>query len=104
MSDLQARIAAIIDTHTAVGAEGQVTCWCDSQQFDSFHAHSLHAADAVTDLLIDMASQGELLKAMDRMYRPRLVVPQPIKLVQCAYCDYEGTPEELTTQHLNECP
>ena len=47
MSDLQARIAAIIDTHTAVGAEGQVTCWCDSQQFDSFHAHSLHAADAV---------------------------------------------------------
>ena len=28
----------------------------------------------------------------------------PIKLVNCAYCDYEGTPEELTTQHLNECP
>jgi hypothetical protein len=47
MSDLRARIAAIIDTHTAVGAEGQVTCWCDSQKFDSFHAHSLHAADAV---------------------------------------------------------
>lgn len=26
-------------------------------------------ADAVTDLLIDMAGQGELLKAIDRMYR-----------------------------------
>ena len=45
--DLRTRIAAIIDTHTAVGAEGQVTCWCDSQKFDGFHAHSLHAADAV---------------------------------------------------------
>jgi hypothetical protein len=45
--DLRARIAAIIDTHSAVGSEGQVTCWCDSQQFDGFHAHSLHAADAV---------------------------------------------------------
>ena len=47
MSDLRSRIAAIIDTHTAVGAEGKVTCWCSSEQFDSFHAHSLHAADAV---------------------------------------------------------
>lgn len=48
MSDtLRTRIAAIIDTHTAVGVEGQVTCWCDSQQFDGFHAHSMHAADAV---------------------------------------------------------
>ena len=48
MSDnLRDRIAAIIDTHTAVGAEGQITCWCDSQRFEGFHAHSLHAADAV---------------------------------------------------------
>lgn len=47
MNDLRARIAAIIDTHTAVGAEGQVTCWCSSERFDGFHAHSLHAADAV---------------------------------------------------------
>lgn len=48
-------------------------------------------------------------------YRPRLVANRdctPLelpadwkpKLVNCAYCDYEGTPEELTTQHLNECP
>lgn len=22
----------------------------------------------------------------------------------CAYCDWVGTPEELTTQHLNGCP
>ena len=28
-----------------------------------------HLADAVADLLIDMAGQGELLKAIDRMYR-----------------------------------
>jgi hypothetical protein len=28
----------------------------------------------------------------------------PPKLVECAYCDWVGTPEELTTQHLNGCP
>ena len=28
-----------------------------------------HVADAVIDVLIDMAGKGELLKAIDRMYR-----------------------------------
>jgi hypothetical protein len=35
------------------------------------HDRSVHLAlaDAVTDLLIDMAGRGELLKSIDRMYR-----------------------------------
>jgi len=55
---LRTRIAAVIEAQHVSEFQGGI------------HPEDvLRLADAVTDLLIDMAGQGELLKAMDRMYR-----------------------------------
>jgi len=89
MSDLRTRIAAVVAEHSRLDALdpsriGQQRCLCGKWiggddldrivSIDDAMAYiretwSAHVADAVTDLLIDMAGQGELLKAIDRMYR-----------------------------------
>ena len=67
--NLRTRIAAALRPHCDLGQ--QCACgwkWATAARFD-VEQYDLHMADVVTDLLIDMAGHGELLKAIDRMYR-----------------------------------
>jgi hypothetical protein len=70
MTDLRTRIAAVLEKHAVAqycwGPEG---CICDYKLDISDEDHPRHQADAVIDVLIDLAGHGELLKAIDRMYR-----------------------------------
>lgn len=82
-TQLRDRIAAALAAHEPVteydGAHGEcIECdliprWPDEEASTGPSAgwkeHAAHLADAVTDLLIDMAGKGELLKAIDGMYR-----------------------------------
>ena len=70
MSDnLRDRVAEVLVNHAAAeyswGVDG---CECGFEASDLMK-QAAHQADKVTDLLIDMAGQGKLLKAIDRMYR-----------------------------------
>lgn len=58
--------------HIAAAIYSKVAGWDDfpfDQLTDNARAMFIEQADAVTDLLIDMAGHGKLLKAIDRMHR-----------------------------------
>jgi hypothetical protein len=80
MTDLRDRIAAVIAIHADYIANGIRHCTCGAWSGDS-QTTRIGFASHVADVVIE----------------------DP-KLVGCAYCDWVGTPEELTTQHLNGCP
>ena len=69
-SSFRTRIAAVIDAHKQDDIYGDRTedCCCGNDR-DGTETWSDHLALVLTDLLIDMAGQGELLKAIDRMRR-----------------------------------
>jgi hypothetical protein len=75
--NLRDRIAAAITAainRSDMPPPEQISGCSDSECCDPVYDYnvedvSLQIADTITDLLIDMAGQGELLKAIDRMYR-----------------------------------
>lgn len=96
LRDLRTRIAAATGAHQQGRWCDWFTCLCDGH-FSRFTLKSYndHLADAV---IRELKADYVLVPKSHTLAR------NTIKLVNCAYCDYEGTPEELTIEHLNECP
>lgn len=67
--DLRTQISDALDRHWPDRVSGGARDGCLCEDFDAHLPWPDHAARVVTDLLIDLAGRGELLKAMDRMYR-----------------------------------
>lgn len=61
---LNQRLQDVLEKHRPYGLD----CKC-GQPINSDAMWSSHAADHLTDLLIDMAGCGELLASIARMYR-----------------------------------
>ena len=68
-NDLLSLITQVLTDHDlAVYSWGEEGCRCDNGP-DEGQTQAEHQALLVTDLLIDLAAQGELLRAMDRIGR-----------------------------------